>query len=152
MMKNLQNTDGFTLLEVIIALAIFTISIIALYTIQTGTINQNSRASRITTADSWASEKIEDLISVDYDDIKDTDDDGKAGLSHSTTATADGSEVSLDGVYTLVWNVADTHLDSDGNEVEGYPLPNTKTIRVIVTNRKGGVGSLVDLEYIKHKG
>lgn len=140
-MKKLRNTDGFTLLEVVIALAIFSVSIIALYTIQTGTINQNSRASRITTADSWASEKIEDLISEDYDDVKDTDDDGKAGLSHSTTATADGNEVSQDGVYTMVWNVAEDH-----------PLPNTKTIRVIVTNRKGGVGSLVDLEYIKHKG
>ncbi|MGW8157719.1 MAG: type IV pilus modification PilV family protein [Desulfoprunum sp.] len=140
-MKNLQNTDGFTLLEVIIALAIFTISIIALYTIQTGTINQNSRASRITTADSWASEKIEDIISAEYDDVEDKDDDGKAGLPHSTTATADGSEVSPDGVYTLLWNVAENH-----------PLPNTKTVHVIVTNRKGGVGSLVDLEYIKHKG
>jgi len=46
-MKILHSNQGFSLLEVVIALAIFSISIIALYTIQTRTISQNATASRI---------------------------------------------------------------------------------------------------------
>lgn len=131
------------MLEVIIALAIFSISIIALYTIQTRTINQNSMASKITTASTWASEKVEELMTADYDDVvEDPDDkDGANGLAHKTVDTVDGSAVSPDGVYTVLWNVAET-----------YPLPNTKTIRVFVTTQRKGAESLVELEYIKHKG
>jgi len=140
-MKRVENNDGFTLLEVIISMAIFTIAIIALYTLQAATINQNTRASRITTADTWASDKIEELISSDYDEVNDSDGDGNAGIQDTTAAAVDGSAVSPDGVYTVLWNV-----------VEEQPLPNTKTLRVIVTSRRAGVGNLVDLEYIKHKG
>ena len=142
-MKLLRNRNGFSLLEVVIALAIFSISIIALYALQTRTITQNATASRITTAATWASEKIEDLIALSYNDLKEksTDKDGVLGLQDSTVATADGNEVSPDGVYTVLWNVA-----------EEKPLPNTKTIRMIVTSKRFGTGSKVELEYIKHKG
>ncbi|MBB5346758.1 prepilin-type N-terminal cleavage/methylation domain-containing protein [Desulfoprunum benzoelyticum] len=116
--------QGFSLLEVIIALAIFSISIIALYAIQTRTITQNATASRITTGSTWASEKIEELISADYD-----------------TVASDNDE-SPDKVYKLDWTVT--------NEV---PLPNTKTIKMVVTTPgRTGTGSKVELEYIKHKG
>lgn len=137
-----SNNHGFSLLEVIIALAIFSISIVALYSIQTRTIGQNYTASRITTAVTWASEKTEDLLALSYQDVIDTDNpkDGVAGLQANTPATADGSETSPDGVYTVMWNVA-----------EEWPLPNTKTIRMIVTSQRAGTGRLVDLEYIKHK-
>ncbi|MFT5728336.1 MAG: prepilin-type N-terminal cleavage/methylation domain-containing protein [Desulforhopalus sp.] len=120
-----NNSHGFTLLEVVIALAIFSISIVGLYAVQTRTIGQNFTASRITTAVTWASEKIEDLISLDYDDISDS---------------VGGGETSPDGVYTITWNVVDE-----------APLPNTKTINMVVTSQRAGTGSLVQLEYIKHK-
>ncbi len=122
-MKILREDTGFTLLEVVTALAIFSIGIVALYGIQTMTISQNYKANRIITADTWASEKIEDFIALDYGDV------------------ADGNEISPDGVYTVTWTV-----------IEDVPLPNTKTIRVVVTTQRKGTGSLVDLEYIKHKG
>ena len=144
-MKYLHNDQGFSLLEVVIALAIFSISIIALYTIQTRTITQNATASRITTGSTWASETIEELISEDYDEVKDTDADGVNGLSDKTLGTADDKKVSPDGVYTVLWNVA-------GTDAIGYPLPNTKTIRVFVTTARQGTENLVELEYIKHKG
>lgn len=139
-MKYFKSNHGFSLLEVVIALAIFSISIVALYSIQMMTIGQNYTASRITTAVTWASEKIEDLMALSYNDVKDKTGDNLAGLQDSTVATADGSETSPDGVYTVLWNVA-----------EEEPLPNTKTIRIIVTSERAGTGRLVDLEYIKHK-
>jgi prepilin-type N-terminal cleavage/methylation domain-containing protein len=141
-MKYLHGNHGFSLLEVMIALAIFSISIVALYGIQTRTILQNYTASRITTADTWAAKKIEELIALKYDDVKDTDGDGLGGLSDNTKATADGSQTSPDDVYTLLWNVA-------GTNAAGVPLPNTKTIRIIVTSLRAGTGKQVDLEFIK---
>jgi prepilin-type N-terminal cleavage/methylation domain-containing protein len=139
-MKTVQVNNGFTLMEVITALAIFSIGIVALYGVQTGTIGRNYTSNRITTASTWASEKIEDLLSLAYQDLKDTDNDGAAGLSDSTTATADGSESSPDGVYTVLWNVA-------VNE----PIYRTKIIRVIVTSQRAGTGNLVDMEYVKQE-
>jgi type IV pilus assembly protein PilV len=134
------NSQGFSLLEVIIALAIFSIGIVGLYSVQTRTIGQNFTASRITTASTWAAEKIEDLLALSYQDLKDTNGNGTAGLAASTTATADGSETSPDGVYTLLWNVA-----------VNRPIYRTKTVRVIVVSPRAGTGSLVDLEYVKHE-
>ena len=141
-MKYLHGNQGFSLLEVMIALAIFSISIVALCGIQTQSIHQNYTASRITTADTWAAKRIEDLIALKYEDVKDTDGDGVGGLSDDTTGTADGSLTSPDGVFTLLWNVA-------GTAAAGVPLPDTKIVRIIVTSTRSGTGRQVDLEYIK---
>lgn len=141
-MKYLHENQGFSLLEVMIALAIFSISIVALYGIQTQTIHQNYTASRITTADAWAAKRIEDLIALKYEDVKDTDGDGVGGLSHDTTGTADGNLTSPDGVFTLLWNVA-------GTDALGVPFPGTKIVRILVTSTRSGTGRQVDLEYIK---
>lgn len=127
-MSFLRNNQGFSLLEVVIALAIFSISIIALYTIQTRTISQNTTASRITTASTWGAEKIEELMSSDYDDV--------------ALKVGNATYESPDKVYKLDWTVT-----------EKDPLPNTKTIKIVVTTPKRiGTGSKVELEYIKHKG
>lgn len=113
--------QGFSLLEVMIALAIFSIAIVALYGIQTITISQNFSAGRITTANAWGAKKLEDLMALKYDDV------------------INGNEASPDGVYTVDWTVA-----------EDTPLPNTKTILVVVTSQRAGTGSRVELEYVKH--
>lgn len=139
MMNSETNNQGFTLLEVVIALAIFSIGIVGLYGVQTRTIGQNYTASRITTAATWGAEKIEDLLALSYKDLKDNNNNGVAGLGDSTNA--DGTETSPDGVYTVLWNVA-----------EDRPIYRTKTIRVIVTSQRAGTGRLVDLEYVKHEG
>lgn len=136
-----HDNRGFSLLEAIIALAIFSIGIVALFGVQTHTIGQNYTSNRITTASTWAAEKTEDLLSLEYNDLVDKDHDGVAGLTDSTTATADGNEISPDGVYTLLWNVA-----------VNKPIHRTKTIRVIVTSQRAGTGRLVDMEYVKHEG
>ena len=146
-MNQLQQNSGFSLIEVIIALAIFSIGIVGLYAVQTRTISQNTTSSRITTAVTWASDKAEDLLAHNYKDLTDTNTNGVAGLSDTNPncATAgnivDGCEVSPDGIYTLQWNVA-----------ENRPIYRSKIIRVIVTSQRAGTGRLVDMEYVKHEG
>ncbi len=147
--------SGFTLLEVVIALSIFSIGILALYKMQTLSIGQNATANRITTSSTWASRTVENLLNLPFDHAKleDTNGDKLAGLSKTSTSgscassTADYCEQSPDGVYTLTWNVADDE-----------PMPKktscSKIIRVIVTTQRwgaGAAGKIVDMEYIKTK-
>ena len=148
MHRPLAGNQGFSFMEVVIALAIFSIGIVALYGIQTMTVTQNFTSSRVTTVDTWAAGKIEELLTLRYDDVTDTDNDGDVGLADRTTAAADGFTTSPDGVYSLLWNVAET--DDLTRPHKGYPLPHTKTIRVYVTTVRQGTGSLVEMEYIKH--
>ena len=139
--------QGFSLLEVMIALAIFSIATVALYGIQTITISQNFSARQITTANAWGAKKLEDLMALKYEDVKDRNGEGFDGLGNDTPPDPDDPgapepdywEFTPDGVYTVMWNVA-----------ERIPLDNTKTVRVIVTSQRTGTGDRVELQYIKH--
>ena len=135
-----RDESGFTLLEVIIALAIFTIGILALYTAQTATMGYNSGASRMTTAVNWAAQTLESIVGLDYRDLSDQNDDKVAGLAVTSTTGADYSAVSPDGRYTIVWNVA-----------EDMPMPNVKTVRVYVLSGGIGMGRNVHMEFLKHE-
>ncbi len=137
MMTHKSHEAGFSLLEVMIALVIFSIGIIALYAMQTNTITQNTSSRWISTSSSWAAEKLEMLMSLPDRDIVDANQDGRAGLGNNTPQTSDGSVVSPDGLYTIMWNVA-----------EDDPLYRTKTIRAVVM-ALNGAAPLVELEYIK---
>lgn len=135
-----RDESGFTLLEVIVALAIFTIGILALYTAQTATMGYNSGASRMTTAVNWAAQTLESIVGLDYRDLSDQNDDKVAGLAVTSTPGADYSAVSPDGRYTIVWNVA-----------EDMPMPNVKTVRVYVLSGGRGMGRNVHFEFLKHE-
>jgi type IV pilus modification protein PilV len=120
---------GFTLIEIMIAIAVFSIGVLAIATMQTKAVQGNAHAKRITTAGTWAQDKVERFISLPYffpsapdhhPDLVDKDGDGEAGLDDATAGTADYIE--SQDFYTICWNVA-----------HNCPVDNTKTIRVIVT-------------------
>ncbi len=148
---SVDREGGFTLLEVLIALFIFTIGILGLNAMQLSSIVGNSKANVITETTNIASSRIESLLFLDYSDplLSDVDNDGtnqdanndgvddnggNFGLDDATAATADHQLV--DGNYTIFWNVAND-----------LPVPNAKTIKVIAipANR----GSRVTMEFIK---
>ena len=150
---NTKNQSGFTLLEVLIALFIFSIGILGVNAMQITSIKGNSTANRITQASNLAADQIEAILSLDYDDValNDNDTDGTAqdansdgiddnggnfGLDDVTVATADGNAPSADGNYQVFWNVA-----------VDQPLPHTKTINFIVD--PSGKGRNVSMVYIK---
>ena len=120
--KKSQKDQGFTLIEVLIAISIFAVGLLAVATMQISAINVNSTAGRITTRMTWAQDKIEELMALPYSDpwIEDL------GDPPSGTDTADNAhqETTPDGIYTISWTVTDD-----------TPVPNTKLITVSVTGR-----------------
>ena len=138
-MKHINNQEGFTLIEVIIALAVLAFGILSIMLMQVSVIKGNSTANTITNESNWAADQVEKLILLDYNDniLKDTTGDGTTGLNAETAATADQNYISPDGFYTIFWNIADD-----------YPIIDSKRIRVIVLQNTGKSNKVV-FEYTK---
>lgn len=119
--KKLKSQQGFTLVEILISLVVFSIGIMAVTMMQGSSMKLNTHSGSITEATSLARSKMEDLLNRGYDDadLKDTNTDSLAGLSAYCTDTADFHETS--GRYDIYWNVA-----------EDQPVNNAKTIQVFV--------------------
>lgn len=143
-MNEMSNNGGYTLLEVLGAILVLGLGILALNRVQISSLNTNSFANELTQAAKLAQERIEVLTSLAYTNasLVDTDGDGTSqdndsngiddddegttvdgaptfGLTDNTQATADFTLAA--GRYTVYWNVA---MDQ--------PIAGTKTIRVVV--------------------
>ena len=94
---------GFTILEVMIAISILAIGLLAVFSTQTTSIRANTNANRLTEGMTLAQDKMEELLALSYDDVN-----------------TDGSPVSDPGGYTISWTVDD------------MVFPNTKLITVTV--------------------
>ncbi|MDK9709052.1 MAG: prepilin-type N-terminal cleavage/methylation domain-containing protein [Desulforhopalus sp.] len=153
--------QGFTLIETIVAIFILTVGIFALYSMQTTSIRYNAFSSAMTTSSTWASDRIEELLALDYDDplLRDDDDatdlaplaaaNGDAGLNHTDGAgeSPDGRVVSPDQRYTVFWNIA-SRISPNPND----PTVSTvKAIRVIVKHTDYGINKQVTMNYFKQK-
>lgn len=136
MKHTLPAQQGFTLLEVMIAMFILGVALLTLITMQVTGIRGNATASRVSTAADWGSSQIETIFGLAYDDAKLTN--TAAGLNNAVVANASGSVVSPDGFYTVFWNVADDQ-----------PMRDLKTIRVIVNRVDQGQTKAVTMNYIK---
>jgi type IV pilus assembly protein PilV len=132
------NRYGFTVLEVIVAISILSVGLLALATMQATAIKGNDMAGNITGAVTLASAQMERLIALPYDDplLEDKDGDGFGGLADSTAATADYPPVDRER-YWVCWNVAVDDV-----------LENTKTINVIVEWNDRGIRKRVLLQNI----
>jgi type IV pilus assembly protein PilV len=119
--KILQKDQGFTLIEVLIAITIFAVGLLAVAAMQTSAITVNSTADQITTRMTWAQDKIEELMALPY-----TDSQLQAAGSPFQETTSDG--------YTVSWTVTDDTL-----------ISGTKLITVTVT----GKGKTTRVSYVK---
>jgi prepilin-type N-terminal cleavage/methylation domain-containing protein len=143
-MRVLNNEKGFTLIEIMVALFVFTVGILALNKLQLVAIRGNANANGLTGASSWAAAQVENLLALEYDDalLQDVEGgdggEGLAGLDDNTAAKADGFVDSLDGNFRILWNVADDE-----------PFRNIKTIRVIATRNYYGLQKQVVYDYYK---
>ena len=165
-LKNIDNEKGFTLLEVLVALLIFAVGILGVYAMQISSIKGNSKGRQVSEATNDGADRIERLLSwnydhpalIDDDDGKDetdadtdidngdgtgedadndgTDDDG-GNFGLDDLANPDGAaDRNGDGTNDIFWNIAVDH-----------PMPNTKTIKFHIS--PPGSGQNVELVYIK---
>jgi type IV pilus assembly protein PilV len=119
-----SNENGFSLIEILIAITVFAIGILAVGKMQITAIKGNSFANDLTKASTLAQDRMERLIGLSYFDPlnNDTNGNGKAGLD-DTDAAADHNDPNnpVYGRYDIFWNIA-----------RNCPINNTKEIRVII--------------------
>ncbi len=137
--KNI-NDSGFTLMEILIAMVIFSIGLLGVAKMQISSIQGNAYSQEVTDATVIAKDKIEELMAVNYHNLRflsDVDADGNNGGGlDDTGAAADYSQVM--GRYTLSWNVA---ID--------FPIDRTMTLRIIVNWQDRGQTKNVTMDYMK---
>ena len=136
MVTHLKREQGFTLLEITIAIAILSIGLLAVATMQTTAIRGNTQAIGITEGITLAQDRAERIARLAYTDATLNDgagtNDGPAGLDDNPTDVANpltdqadpSNPILVGGVgrpYNVYWNVA-----------RDWPITNTTTIRVIV--------------------
>ncbi|MDA3832849.1 MAG: prepilin-type N-terminal cleavage/methylation domain-containing protein [Spirochaetales bacterium] len=161
-----KNQNGFTLVELLIALVIFTVGILGVATMQITSIQGNSKGRQISEATNVGADRIERLLSWNYDhpaliddddgkDETDADadvdngdgtgedadnngtDDDDGNFGLDDLANPDGAaDRDGDGVNDIFWNIAVDH-----------PVPNTKTIKFFID--PPGSGKSVEMTYIK---
>jgi prepilin-type N-terminal cleavage/methylation domain-containing protein len=121
--KKSRDSRGFTLIEVLIAMAIFSIGILAVGSMQLSATRGSSSARLSTEAVILAQSQAETLILLPY---------------NSSPALDTGSHgPNTVGVYRVRWEVWDT---ATGPTPWGVtPAVNTKIIQVVATSLKGGV-------------
>ena len=154
-MYTFRKDYGFTLIEVMIAIVVLVIGILAIYSMQVQSIKVNYMSSRMTTASTLNSSMAERFLGMKFSDntLKDNDGDGTGqdgdhdgidddggdfGLDDATNATADGTSTTSDNNYTIYWNVA-----------VDIPMPNLKTVRIIIRDNKNVLRQPIVFTYIK---
>jgi type IV pilus modification protein PilV len=107
-MDNSAARNGFTLIEILIALAIFAIGILAIASLQIRSISLNAAARMQSEATVAAVDCMERLLSLPYE--------------HPDLDESSGTQQTQVGVYTVFWSVTDES-----------PISWCKTISVWVT-------------------
>lgn len=133
--EKIKRQEGLTFMEVIVAISILTVGLLAVASMQISAIQGNSLAGRLTTGTSLAQDKIEELLLLPYTFTfthPDLIDNNTHGGPHVEPNPPSG--------YTIRWDVTDN-----------IPFGNTKSITVTVTWRDKGVYKTTTLSSYKSR-
>ncbi len=124
-----SNERGFTLVELMIAMVIFSFGILAVVKMQISSMQGNSAATRVTAQSVVAQNKLEELFVLSYDSPwlevpTGTPPLDSNGNSHQETTPDD---------YTVSWDV-----------IDDTPVADSKQVTVTVTGR-GGTAQIVSI-------
>ncbi len=130
--KKKNNSQGFTLIEVLIAMSIFAIGFLAVATMQITANKSTRRAVEVTEATAIASDRMERLMALPYDD----------GL------LALGNHTLNQGKYDIQWGVAFSDVI-----ITGTTTADAKTINLKVSWDRvlsgGSSQRSVNIDFIK---
>lgn len=141
-------SNGYTLVEVLVAIAIFSIGFLAVGSMQISAIKTNANARNQTTVLTYAKDKVEDLMALNYlDDLlmvgKHPDDfadftQANDGIDNDENGQID-DEAAGTGHISITW------------EVESLPLEGMecKKVSVTVTRNAAGRQRQASLDFIK---
>jgi len=152
------HSNGFTLIEVLIAIGILSIGILGIATLQITSMRGNQTAGRVTTASVFAMDRIEQFMGLSYEDDLLTgsvyDHDTDASLAgHLTANPGTGLHqpaVGSDGVD----NNGNGQIDEAGESgdigiewqvVDDYPIMDTKWIQMTIIKGTGGAQKRVSI-------
>lgn len=122
-MKITKGQQGFSLIELLVAITIFAVGLLAVAGMQTTALTGNFSARATTEGTEYGLGKVEELLSQPFDHA-----DLGAG-SHAAVT---------DGIYSYTWTVTDNDR-----------LANTKTVQVDVTWSYRGISHTTDLTFVK---
>ena len=141
--QNGKSTDhGFTLIEVMIAMAIFSIGILGVAAMQTASVKGNASARGVTDIATWAADRVEKIAVLPYGDNR------LSPGTHSIAAgnlsmTTDGIDNNFNGLIdeggetgpvTIQWTV-----------LQDTPVDNAKTVTITVQHNGPGVNKTVSM-------
>jgi len=140
-----HSQNGFTIIEVLIAMAVFSIGILGVAAMQTASVKGNASAQGVTSIAVYATDRLEKLMVLPYnnDAISNGDHSIAAG---NLTLTTDGIDNDFDGFIdeggetgplTISWTVTDDQ-----------PILNTKTVVVTVQHASPSVRKTVNITRI----
>ena len=167
-----SNEKGFSLIEIMIAITVFAIGILAVGKMQITAIKGNSFVNDLTRAATLAQDRMEKLISLPYEidpavntdplDDTDADGDGPGQDGNNNGIDDDDDGIFVDGINNF--GLDDTNATADHNDpnnpVDGrynifwniatdHPINNTKEIRVIVMWMDRGTQKQVSITSMK---
>ena len=105
--------SGFTLIEVLIAISILSIGLLAVASMQVSAIRGNSHARGVTEATTLAQDRLEKLLSLSY--------------THTDLSAGPHTDLNPPESYTITWNI------TDGPNTSPNVIANTKLITVTVS-------------------
>jgi type IV pilus assembly protein PilV len=139
MPKNGEN--GFSLMEVLIAIMMFGFGVIAIAALQGTALKGNAVGRHYTEATTIAIGCLENLSALPWTDaqLQDVTADDIGGLDNGFGAkeAVAPDQQTVDGNYTVFWNIAESQLVAE-----------TKTVAMYVTWQDRGVSRSVRMRYI----
>jgi prepilin-type N-terminal cleavage/methylation domain-containing protein len=117
-----KKQGGFSLIELMIAIALLSIGILTMMTMQVNSIRANSSARRITQSATIGADSLEKLIGLSYKNLG-----------------PQSEPIIVDGRYKVEWEVSP----------DNYPVQNVKIIRVTITTEEAGQPRSTSYVYYK---
>lgn len=147
-MKCINNQKGFTLLEVLIAIVLLTVGILAAGLMQVSALGGNSLADRTTHASTLASGAVEEIMNMGYNDplLEATVNSDLVNPNEASILSSDLEDLDINFPaqqpegYEVFWQVRDD-----------YPFVDCKTIRVMVRRSDRGVMRIVAFDMIRKR-
>ena len=103
--SRLRNNNGFTLVEIIVAMGILTIALLGLVSVTVMVIKGNSFSKTMTTATTLAKYKMEQLKNTSYASLAGGTDTVESIYTRTWTVTNDSPATSMKTVVvTVQWN------------------------------------------------